>query len=392
MCYAIPGRVLEINSNTITVEYFGERRRVRNDFYELSVGDYVYAQGGFVINKVTPTEAEDSLKVWKELFEELNRVDLRLTQNTSTLYQIANNLRRKYTGNSACVHGIIEFSNYCENNCLYCGLRRDNTDLKRYRMSVKEVIDAAFYAIDTLGFKALVLQSGEDYFYDDEKLIYIIKTIMNKSPTLLVLSIGEREVMSYKKFYEAGARGVLMRFETSNPVLYSELRPGHTLTTRLQLLRELKTLGYLIISGFLIGLPGQTQKEILKDIETTHSLGVEMFSFGPFIPHPQTPLKDSDIIDLETVLDTIARTRIIYPDSRILVTTATETLDKHSAAKRALLAGANSVMINVTPEKYHSLYYLYPGRAGTGQKIIERTEAAIQLLKSLGRAPSDLGV
>lgn len=381
-----------MNERFAVVEYFGEKKRVRNDFYKVNIGDYVYAQGGFIIRTISAAEAELALETWREMFEELNKIDLRLAEKTENLRQIANNIRRRYTGNSSCVHGIIEFSNHCSNNCLYCGLRRDNTALERYRMTPEEMIEAGDYAINKFGFKALVFQSGEDSYYDDDNLAYVIETIMKKNPVLLILSIGERDISTYRRLYRAGARGVLMRFETSNPEIYAKMRPGHRLEDRLNLIREIKETGYLIMSGFLIGLPGQTEKDIARDIETTSSLGVEMFSFGPLIPAAGTPLSDVPAPDVNLVIDTIARTRILCPESRILVTTATETLDKQNAAQNALLAGANSVMINVTPEKYHSLYYLYPERAGLGEDIPTRIAKTIDLLKSLGRAPSDLGL
>ncbi len=391
MCYAIPGKV-ELRDKYVVVDYFGQKKRARSDFHEVSVGDYVYAQGGFIINKVPPAEAEAALETWKEMFDELQKIDLRLAEKKDNLYQIANNLRSRYSGNSSCVHGILEFSNYCDNSCLYCGLRKENPALERYRMSVEEIVEAACSAAKNFGFKAMVLQSGEDRYYDAEKLVSAVKGIMAQTPSLLIMSIGERSVETYRKLYAAGARGVLMRFETSNRALYEKFRPGCRLEDRLRLIQELKKMGYIIISGFLIGLPGQSEKDIIKDIELTNSLGVEMFSFGPLIPHESTPLNSEPVPPLEKILNTIAQTRILYPESRILVTTATETLEKNSAAQRALLSGANSLMINITPEKYQSLYYLYPGRAGSEKPLAERIDSVIKLLKSLGRAPSDLGL
>ena len=155
MCYAIPGKVIEVENNTITVDYFGEKRKARNDFFELKLGEYVYAQGGFVIQKVAASYAEDILKTWQEVFFKLQEVDLRLTQTPKDLRQIANSVRQKHQGNSCCVHAILEFSNYCLSNCLYCGLRKDNKSVSRYRMSVDEIVDAACYAINELKFKAM---------------------------------------------------------------------------------------------------------------------------------------------------------------------------------------------------------------------------------------------
>ena len=183
-----------------------------------------------------------------------------------------------------------------------------------------------------------------------------------------------------------------MRFETSNPALYEKYRPGHKLEERLKLINGLREIGYLVITGFLTGLPGETEADTFNDIELTNSLDPEMFSFGPFIPHPGTPLKDAVSPSLESVLNTIARTRIRHPQSRILATTALETLDKENGAKAAFMAGANSLMINLTPEKYSDLYEIYPDRAGSDEDVRKRIEDILNLLVSIGRAPTDLGM
>jgi len=392
MCYAIPGKVVEINNNIVTVDYFGEKKKARNEFYELLCGDYVYAQGGFVIQKIPEDEAIEILNTWQEFFFKLQETDLRLTREPKGLHQIANSIRQKYHGNSCCVHGIIEFSNYCRNNCFYCGIRKDNKKLQRYRMDIDEIVDTCDYAVNKLKFKALVLQSGEDLWYDEDKLVDMVKKIRNKCAVLLVLSIGERDIKTYKKLYQSGVRGVLLRFETSNPGLYERYRPGYNLEDRISLIKELREMGYLIFTGFLIGLPGQNEQDILNDIHLTNSLDAEMFSFGPLIPHPETPFRDVRPVSLELVLNTIARARILYPRAKILVVTALETLDKEDGARQGLLSGANSLMINVTPQRYQKLYDIYPVRAGSDEEINTRINNLLQLFYSLGRAPTDISL
>jgi biotin synthase len=392
MCYAIPGKIKEINDNVVTVDYFGETKKARNEFYKLSPGDYIYAQGGFVIQRIAEKEALDILGPWKELFFKLKEIDKRFAASPKDLYQRANAIRQEHIGNACCIHGIIEFSNYCRNDCLYCGLRKSNAALKRYRMSPDEIIANAEYAINRLNFKALVLQSGEDSAFGEEELGYIIESIMKRSPVLLIVSIGERGVDLYKKLYASGARGALVRFETSNERLYEKYRPGHRLKDRVDLIRGLKDAGYLVFTGFLTGLPGQTENDILDDIGLTGSLGPEMFSFGPFLPHPDTPLSDSPKPDMKLVLDAIATARITYPDSRILATTALETLDPEGGLKAGLLCGANSVMIDVTYPQFRRLYQLYPGRPDSGADVTETINSVIKLLHSIGRAPADLGL
>jgi biotin synthase len=259
-------------------------------------------------------------------------------------------------------------------------------------MSPEEIVDNAEYAVGELNFKALVLQSGEDLWFGEKKLIDIVSRLMKKSPALLIISIGERDTGFYKRLYAAGARAVLLRFETSNTSLYEKYRPSHKLKDRLGLIRGLKEIGYLVFTGFLIGLPGETEKDISESIKLTDSLGPEMFSFGPFIPHPDTPLGNSPGPDLNLALDTIAKARIMYPDSRILATTSLETLDKENGAKNALLAGANSLMIDVTYPEYRGFYQIYPDRAGIDMPIKDRIGSVIKLLHSIGRVPADLGM
>lgn len=209
---------------------------------------------------------------------------------------------------------------------------------------------------------------------------------------MIILSIGERDAALYEKLYNAGARGALIRFETGNSAIYEKMRPAHVLEERIDLIKKLKKTGYLVMTGFLIGLPGQTEADISKDIELTRSLDADMFSFGPFIPHPQTPLADVKSPSVEAVLDAIAEARLASPEAQILVNTSFETLDRDNAVRLGLMAGANSLMINVTPQKYRKLYDIYPNRAGIELDITERINSVVNLLHSIGRAPTDLGL
>jgi len=392
MCYAIPGKISEIHGQIVTVDYFGEKRKARNDFFELKTGEYVYAQGGFVIQRLGAEEAQAVIQTWQELFLKLKQTDENLSQRKDDLTQLANSLRHKHCGNSCCVHGIIEFSNYCRSDCLYCGIRCSNSSLKRYRMTPEELIESANLAINSFKFKALVLQSGEDTWYDEVKLTKIIKSVMSKNPALLILSIGERDFKLYKKLYQAGARAVLLRFETSNKELYAKMRPKHTLAKRVELIKKLHKLGYLVMTGFQIGLPGQTNKDLLNDIKLTNSLNADMFSCGPFIPHPQTPLSAFASPFLRQSLNTIARMRIMNPEAKILVTSALESLDEKEGLKLGLLSGGNSLMINLTPKQYQQLYDIYPNHSPINCEAKDKIDSVTQLLYSIGRAPIDLGL
>ncbi len=432
MCYAIPGKVKEIHGKAVVVDYFGEEKRAMNEFYDLAAGDYVSAQGGFIIKKVSPKEAEEILSAWKELFFELKEMDLRLSginlkekninkrlrlildkalENTplekkdllylldlsqpedkAMLFKAANFLRQKYHQNSCCVHGIIEISNFCKEACHYCGISAHNKNIARYRMSSGEIIETAVEAVEKYGFQALVLQSGEDPDYSINNLALIIEKIRARVPVLICISFGEIGLDGLDKLYKAGARALLMRFETSNPDIFAKLHPGKTLEGRLNHIRKARELGYIIMTGALIGLPGQTREDTLNDIYLTKALGAEMYSFGPFLPHPDSPLAASAASSEDMALKTLALARLIDPEiAKILVTTALETLSRR-CRKEGLLAGANSVMLNLTPLKYRAHYAIYPNKAYSGVEVGEQIRQTISLLKGLGRAPTDLGV
>jgi len=260
-------------------------------------------------------------------------------------------------------------------------------------MSEDEIVNIAIYAAKELNFKAIVLQSGEDDFYTTEKLVNIIQKIKEKSDVLIFLSIGERDENDFRKMYDAGARGVLIRFETSDNKIYNKIHIGNKsdFNKRINLIKNLKKIGYLIITGFLIGLPEQNDEIIIKDILFSITLNPDMYSIGPFIPHSETPLKDVEKISLEYALKVIAVLRLLNPESKILETTALETLDKENHGKSGLLSGANSLMINITPLKYKCHYSLYENKSGIDEELKESIDKTIKLLYSIGRAPTDLG-
>jgi biotin synthase len=428
MCYSIPGKVVGFEGKRVLVDYFGEKRKARNEIRGIKTGDYIYAQGGLVVGKVPESEAKPILEEWKDLFFELKKIDSRLSQvraggagsigemiekarsggelrkeevmgllessgvEAELLFESANHIRQERLDNACCVHGIIEFSNHCRRNCSYCGIRRDNRELERYRMGVDEIVEVADNAVNKLGFKALVLQSGEDEWYSEEKLVEIIGKIRERCGVLIFMSVGNRTFGTYKRMYEAGARGVLIRFETSNPELYKRHSGGSELEERIELIKYCRELGYLIATGGLVGLPGQTVQELMEDILLTKELGAEMYSFGPLIPHPETPLGNQGLPDIGKVLKVLAVSRMIDHNAKILVTTALETLDKEKGRREGLLAGANSLMINVTPKKYREQYSIYPGRPDKDKDITRNIDETIKLLHSIGRAPTDLGV
>lgn len=432
MCYAIPGKIEAIENKVVLVDYFGEKKKAYNELDGLSIGDYIYAQGGYAIQKIPEDEAKSILAVWKETFFELQEVDLKLSRLNlnqksvskeflrildkavegkqllreellvlikekdkpalALLFKTANFLRQKHHKNSCCVHGIIEISNYCRSNCDYCGIAKSNKNITRYRLTESQILEAARQAIQEHGFKALVLQSGEDSGYSIEELAEIIRKIKVNWPALIFISFGEVGLDNLKILYDAGARGLLLRFETSNSKLYKQVTAGKDLSSRIAHLKKAYELGYMVITGGLIGLPQQSEEDLLNDIILTKELHAEMYSFGPFIMHPQTPLAKHSSPEVETVLKVIAISRIIdAANAKILVTTALETLNP-DARREALLSGANSVMLNVTPLEYRLFYNIYPARAHENESIKTQINDTIGLLMSLGRSPTDLSI
>ena len=275
------------------------------------------------------------------------------------LFREADEVRRKYVGDEVHLRGLIEFSNICRNNCLYCGIRRDNKCLNRYRMSEEELIETARRGAE-LGFKTIVMQSGEDMYYSAERMCRIVEAI-KKFDVAVTLSMGERSYEEYKAFKEAGADRYLMRIETTDKDLYHKLDPEMSWQHRYECLLMLKELGYELGSGSMVGLPGQSVESIADDLLFMQKLDVDMAGIGPFIPHHQTPLKDAAGGTLDLALRTMSLMRIMLPDINIPATTAMESLHPQGRIK-ALKCGANVVMPNITEGEYRKLYELYPGK------------------------------
>lgn len=302
------------------------------------------------------------------------------------LFKAADEVRKKYLGDEVHLRGLIEFTNICKRNCMYCGLRRDNKNLNRYRLSHEEIIDFAKKAVG-YGYKTLVLQGGEDDYFTVERLIPIVKDLKALG-VALTLSIGERPFEEYKMLKEAGADRFLLRIETTDKKLYEELDPGMSHENRIQCLKNLRELGYEVGSGCLIGLPGQTIESIADDILFFKELDVDMNGIGPFIPNEDTPLKDAKGGTFEMALKVTALVRLLLPDINIPATTAIESLNKQGRVI-ALQSGANVVMPNVTEGEYRKLYALYPGKICTGDTPAHCRGCITGKIRGIGRIVSD---
>ena len=275
------------------------------------------------------------------------------------LFEKANEVREKYVGNDVHLRGLIEFSNICKCSCKYCGLRKDNLKLERFRLSPEEIVDFAKKASE-YGYKTVVLQSGEDVHFKTEILTEILKKI--KSFDLAItLSIGEKSFEEYQAYKEAGADRYLLRIETTDKELYKQMHPNMSFENRVRCLKDLKSLGYEVGSGCLVGLPNQTIESLANDILFFKEIDADMIGIGPFIPNPNTPLHDANGGSFELALKVMALTRLLLPSINIPATTAMETLNPNGRII-ALQSGANVVMPNVTEGDYRRKYEIYPGK------------------------------
>jgi len=276
-----------------------------------------------------------------------------------SLFTSSDRVRQKYVGDEVHLRGLIEFSNYCKQNCLYCGLRRDNKEVTRYRLTKKQIIDFARDAKD-FGYKTVVLQSGEDPYFTLDRMKKIISEV-KKFDLAITLSIGEKTFDEYKAYKDAGADRYLIRIETTDKNLYTKLDPDMDWQNRTRCLDDLRKLGFEVGTGCLVGLPDQTLESLADDILFFKEINADMIGIGPFIPNDNTPLKDAKGGSFELALKVMAITRLLCPDINIPATTAMETLNPNGRII-ALQCGANVVMPNVTQGDYRKFYELYPGK------------------------------
>jgi len=296
-------------------------------------------------------------------------------ENLDSLMARAYAVKASTWGKRVALRGLVEFSNICAKDCLYCGIRRSNAKVARYRMTEDEIVESATWAAENR-YGSVVLQSGEVATEANtafvERVLARIHARFGDSLGI-TLSLGEQTRETYKRWKDAGAHRYLLRIETSNSELYSRIHPaGHSWETRLGCLRTLKDLGYIIGTGVMIGLPGQTEEDLERDIDFFMGEDVDMIGMGPYLVHPDTPLAAvAQATDrkrlLELTLRMIAATRLSISKANIASTTALQAIDPEGREK-GLLAGANVIMPNVTPVKYRSDYLLYPGKPCTGEE------------------------
>lgn len=301
------------------------------------------------------------------------------------LFSLADKVRKDNVGDEVHLRGLIEFSNICRCSCKYCGLRLQNNTVERYRISKEEILTCVKNAL-ALGYKTVVLQSGEDAYYTTDNMVEIIKEIKTFD-VALTLSIGERSYDDYKAFRDAGADRYLIRIETTDRNLYNKMHPNMSFDNRLRCLRDLKDLGYEVGTGCLVGLPEQTIPSLADDILFFKEINADMVGIGPFIPHPLTPLKDAPSGNFLLALKVMALTRIMLKDINIPATTAMETLNPNGRLI-ALQSGANVVMPNITTTEYRKKYEIYPDKICINESPTKCRFCIENKIKSIGRTIS----
>lgn len=305
--------------------------------------------------------------------------------NNDWLFSLADKTREEYVGDEVHLRGLIEFSNICKRQCKYCGLRCEDKFIDRYRISKENIISYAEHAVN-MGYKTIVLQSGEDEYYNTDLMCEIIEGI-KKLGVALTLSIGEKTYEEYKAFKEAGADRYLIRIETTDKTLYNQMHPNMNFDNRVRCLENLGRLGYEVGTGCLVGLPNQTIESLADDILFFKEINADMVGIGPFIPHPHTPLKDSATGSFTLALKVMALTRILLKDINIPATTAMETLNPNGRII-ALQSGANVVMPNVTTTEYRAKYEIYPNKICINENPDKCKGCISAKIQSIGRSVS----
>ncbi|OGW81488.1 MAG: [FeFe] hydrogenase H-cluster radical SAM maturase HydE [Omnitrophica bacterium RIFCSPLOWO2_12_FULL_44_17] len=303
--------------------------------------------------------------------------------DSSDLFAEADRVRKQYCGDEVHLRAIIEFSNYCKRDCLYCGLRKSNGKLTRYRMTVDEIFCAARNA-QSLGYQTIVLQSGEDDGFSTDELCGLVRKIKKELDLAITLSVGEKTYEEYRAMKEAGADRYLLKIETTNPELFKKLKPDSDLEKRSQCLENLKNLGFQVGSGVMVGLPGQTLEDLTDDICFFRESDFDMIGIGPFIPHPETPLNQAKKGELNLVLKVVALTRLATLNAHLPATTAIGTIDP-AGRQKALMCGANIMMPNATPKQYRRFYEIYPNKICITENPNDCNSCIQNMLRSLGR-------
>ena len=305
-------------------------------------------------------------------------------QHKNLLFALAQETAQKSFGRQIFVRGLIEFTNYCKNDCYYCGIRRSNKNAARYRLTQEEILECCRAGYG-LGFRTFVLQGGEDYFYSDEDIAAIVRAIKAQHPDCAVtLSIGERSRETYALWKKAGADRYLLRHETADCAHYAKLHPAElSAKNRQNCLYTLKELGYQAGAGFMVGSPYQTAENLADDLMFLQKLRPQMIGIGPFIPHHDTPFKDEPAGSVELTLVLLAVLRLLFPHVLLPATTALGTLAP-GGRLLGIKAGANVIMPNLSPQNVRGKYLLYDNKLHSGAEAAEALNELQREVASIG--------
>lgn len=316
--------------------------------------------------------------------EWISLIDNRTPELAEYLFSEARKVQKFYYGNKVYIRGLIEFTNFCKNDCFYCGIRKSNRNACRYRLTKEEILECCRIGYP-LGFRTFVLQGGEDGYFTDAKMTDIISSIKSVYPDCAItLSVGEKSYDSYKAFFDAGADRYLLRHETYVSEHYKKLHP-HTLSAkkRQQCLWDLKDIGYQVGTGFMVGSPYQTTENLAEDMLFLKKLNPQMVGIGPFIPHHDTPFKSSPQGSLELTLFMLALIRLMLPKVLLPSTTALGTIAP-DGREQGILAGANVVMPNLSPLSVRKNYLLYDNKICTDSEAAEGLEQLTTQIQKIG--------
>lgn len=299
------------------------------------------------------------------------------------LRELADKKRKEHYQDNVYMRGLIEFTSYCSQDCSYCGLRASNPRQDRYRLTLDDILQCCGTGYE-LGYRTFVLQGGEDPWFNDQRLIPIVAAIKKAYPdTALTLSVGERTRESYQKLYDAGADRYLLRHETASKTLYEALHPGMSFDNRMTCLKNLKEIGFQVGAGFMVGLPGQTNRDLVMDLRFLHDFQPHMIGIGPFIPHSETPLGNAEGGTVDKTLLMLSLVRLLVPAALMPATTALGTLDSKGREK-AIQCGANVVMPNLSPTDLRPRYEIYENKICTGDEAAHCRACIEGRIKSAG--------
>lgn len=311
-------------------------------------------------------------------------IDSNAPDTNMLLASAADKVRRRHYGDAVFIRGLIEFTNYCKNNCFYCGIRAGNSCAQRYRLSEEDILSCCAKGYD-LGFRTFVLQGGEDPYFTDDKICSLVAAIRTNHPDCAItLSIGEKPRSSYQSYFDAGANRYLLRHETATRKHYYQLHPqGMSFENRIRCLYDLKDIGYQVGSGFMVAPPYQTTQNLITDLRFLQKLAPDMIGIGPYIPHNETPFNDKQGGSLKLSLRMLSILRLMFPYALLPSTTALGSIHPHGR-ELGLQAGGNVVMPNLSPGNVRKYYAIYNNKLHSGLEAAQSLAALKEEIHKAG--------